>query len=213
MRKPVYVKISPIDLNIRFANCGTLVMLSRALYKFVKLGKNQYNKYMVIVHDKLCFRIGNNEGLECFNVKSLGENLREVLSLYSTILLIIYTNVLSVDKETLLIKTGDGIYWHIRRRSLDDISAPLLPFISEPYEYHEWLEKIVKENAVFVDVGAFLGGYAIRAAKKGAKVLAFEPSKSNYQLLERNIQINNLGNKITAFKIAVGSARGKKTIV
>jgi FkbM family methyltransferase len=212
MRKPVYVKINPINLNIRFANCETLLMLSRAFYKFVKLGKNQYSKYMVIVHDKLCLRIGNSEELECFNVKSLGENLREVLSLYSTILLIIYTNVLSVDKETLLIKTGDEIYWHIRRRSLDDVSAPLLPFISEPYEYHEWFEKIVKENTVFVDVGAFLGGYAIRAAKKGAKVLAFEPSKSNYQLLERNIQINNLGNKITAFKIAVGSAREKRPL-
>ena len=43
-------------------------------------------------------------------------------------------------------------------------------------------------------------------------MLAFEPSKSNYQLLERNIQTNNLRNKIMAFKIAVGSARGRRPL-
>jgi hypothetical protein len=200
-----------MKVNMKLVNRAASVMLARALYKLIKFRKLEYSKYVTVQHSKLCLRL--DEELECFDLNSLGNDLKEVLNLYSTILLIIYTNVLSVDKETLLIKTGDEIYWHIRRRSLDDIAAPLLPFISEPYEYHEWFEKIVKENTVFVDVGAFLGGYAIRAAKKGAKVLAFEPSKSNYQFLERNIQTNNLRNKIIAFKIAVGSAREKKTIV
>jgi len=134
-RKHIIVKVKPIKVNMKLANCVASVMLAMALYKLIKFRKLEYNKYVTVQNSKLCLRL--DEELECFDLNSLGNDLKEVLSLYSTILLIIYTNMLSVDKETLLIKTGDGIYWHIRRRSLDDVSAPLLPFISESYEYHE----------------------------------------------------------------------------
>ena len=144
-RESTIVKVKPMKVNMKLVNRAASVMLARALYKLIKFRKLEYAK--TVQHSKLCLRL--DEELECFDLASLGNDLKEVLSLYSTILLIIYTNILFVDKETLLIKTGDGIYWHIRRRSLDDISAPLLPFISEPYEYHEWFEKIVKENAFF----------------------------------------------------------------
>jgi FkbM family methyltransferase len=209
IRKPIIVNVNPIGINIRINDRATSVMLARAIYKLIKSGKTQ--QVLTVQHNKLCLKLGNNLGSECFSIDSLGKNLKEVLILYSTIQLIINTKILSVNNETFLVKTADGILWYVRRRSLDDISAPLLPLISEPYEYR-WFEKIVKENSIFVDVGAFLGGYTIRAAKKGAKVIAFEASKSNYLILEKNIMINNLRDKVTIFNLAIGSTKEKKPL-
>jgi FkbM family methyltransferase len=202
MRKPTIIKVNPIGINMKLVNWAASVMLARTLYNFVKFKRLECNRYITVEHGKLCLRL--DEELECFDVVSLSNNLKEVLSLYST-------NIVSVDNKTILVKKDD-IYWYIRRRSLDDISAPLLPLISEPYEYSKWFKKIVKEDSNFVDVGAFLGGYAIRAAKRGAKVLAFEPSQSNYLILERNISFNDLKNKITTKKLAIGSTREKRPL-
>ena len=56
------------------------------------------------------------------------------------------------------------------------------------------------ENDILVDVGANVGMYSIwAAATRGVKVFAFEPEAQNYALLNRNIQVNKLQNKITAF--------------
>ena len=63
------------------------------------------------------------------------------------------------------------------------------------------------ENAkVFVDVGANIGGYTIRAAKY-CKVYAIEPLPRNYKILKINEKLNNV--KINSFNIAAGNKNGK----
>ena len=53
---------------------------------------------------------------------------------------------------------------------------------------------------IMVDVGANVGMYSIwAAATRGVNVFSFEPEAQNYALLNRNIQINKLQDKITAF--------------
>ncbi len=54
-----------------------------------------------------------------------------------------------------------------------------------------------------IDIGAFIGDSAIFFAIQGAKVYAFEPQKNAYDLLLRNIQINNLKKKIIPTDTAV----------
>jgi len=66
-----------------------------------------------------------------------------------------------------------------------------------------WIESFGSED-VFWDIGANVGVFSMYAAKRrGVRVLAFEPSASNYMVLCRNIQLNALGDRVLAFCIAL----------
>ena len=67
--------------------------------------------------------------------------------------------------------------------------------VKEP-ETLEWIEKI-SEGSVYWDIGANVGIYSCYAAKRGIKVIAFEPSVFNLEMLSRNIFINDLTDQIT----------------
>jgi FkbM family methyltransferase len=66
----------------------------------------------------------------------------------------------------------------------------------------EWIDGF-EENSVFWDIGANVGTYSLYAGlKKEVEVLAFEPAAPNLYVLNRNIEINQMDNKILAFGIA-----------
>lgn len=66
----------------------------------------------------------------------------------------------------------------------------------------------LSNGGVFVDVGANIGGYTVRAAKV-ARVYAFEPDPRNFKLLELNVKINKIESNVKAFQKAVGGYLGK----
>jgi FkbM family methyltransferase len=69
-----------------------------------------------------------------------------------------------------------------------------------------WINRIPL-NSVFFDVGANIGVYSVYAASiKNAQVIAFEPSFLNLELLYRNIQSNQLENKITIIPLSLSNA-------
>jgi FkbM family methyltransferase len=65
-----------------------------------------------------------------------------------------------------------------------------------------WLETI-KPDEVYVDIGANVGMYAIYAGVVGARVFAFEPEALNYAELNKNIYVNNLHGRVTAYCMAI----------
>lgn len=65
-----------------------------------------------------------------------------------------------------------------------------------------WLAQM-REGEVLYDVGANMGQYSLIAAKRGLRVHAFEPESQNFALLMRNIYINNLGNRVTAWPLCL----------
>ncbi len=68
-----------------------------------------------------------------------------------------------------------------------------------------WLDKITK-NSVVYDIGANVGMYSIYAAAvRDSKVLSFEPSFLNLELLFRNVQTNNLQDKITIVPLSLSN--------
>lgn len=74
-------------------------------------------------------------------------------------------------------------------------------FTKEP-ETIDWIAQI-PPGAVLWDVGANVGSYALYAALRGARVIAFEPSAANYYLLNRNIALNRLEERISAYCLAL----------
>ena len=65
------------------------------------------------------------------------------------------------------------------------------------------------ERGVFVDIGANLGKYAIIQGKKlkAGKVIAIEPEPRTFDIIKKNIELNNLKNVIP-LKIAISDAKG-----
>ena len=65
-----------------------------------------------------------------------------------------------------------------------------------------WIDDF-ENRAIFWDIGANIGTYSLYAAiRKGATVLAFEPSAANFYVLSHNIQLNNLSDSVTAYCVA-----------
>ena len=62
-----------------------------------------------------------------------------------------------------------------------------------------WMDNM-QSGDVVIDIGANVGMYSLMSAvSRNAKVYAFEPEASNYNLLCQNIRLNNMGDRITAY--------------
>ena len=62
---------------------------------------------------------------------------------------------------------------------------------------------------VLVDVGANVGMYSVWAAKtRGTRVFGFEPEALNYALLNRNILLNGLEDRVKAYCLALSDTAG-----
>lgn len=84
-------------------------------------------------------------------------------------------------------------------------------------EYREmiFLQKTLKSNSVFVDIGANVGAYTILAAAiitKG-KIYSFEPMSSVLGTLYQNIRINNLEDRVKVIKKVVSDKTGYERFV
>lgn len=73
-----------------------------------------------------------------------------------------------------------------------------------------WLDGM-REGDVLWDIGANVGMYTLYAAKKGVTVCAFEPEASNYWILNRNLDINELQDRVDALNVALSNKSGLTT--
>jgi len=75
-----------------------------------------------------------------------------------------------------------------------------------------WIDKF-PENAIFWDIGANIGSYSIYAAvKKNCTVVAFEPSFLNLMVLQKNIELNGVMDKVTICPVGLSDSIGIKTL-
>ena len=67
-------------------------------------------------------------------------------------------------------------------------------------------EAFIRPGKTVVDVGAYIGSHTIKFAQlaKPGKVYAFEPQEDIHQILSHNIELNGLGDYVTAYKMALG---------
>ena len=63
---------------------------------------------------------------------------------------------------------------------------------------------------IVIDIGANIGSFACLAAKTATHVYAYEPSSLNFEYLEKNIALNNMGDKVTARHLGLGA--GEETL-
>lgn len=76
--------------------------------------------------------------------------------------------------------------------------------IKEP-DTLDWLDNF-ESGSCYFDIGANIGQYSLYPAKKYGdriRVFSFEPQSNNYYALNKNIYLNNLGENILSYCVAV----------
>lgn len=71
------------------------------------------------------------------------------------------------------------------------------------------LQLYIKNNAVILDIGGNIGNHCIYWAinSNAKRVYSFEPIKDTFKILQRNIEINNLSNRIKIFNIGLSDRK------
>lgn len=65
----------------------------------------------------------------------------------------------------------------------------------------QWIDSF-RDNDVMWDIGANVGVYTLYAASRNVEVVAFEPAPGNYYVLNRNIEINGMDDRVSALCVA-----------
>jgi FkbM family methyltransferase len=95
----------------------------------------------------------------------------------------------------------------------DNVITPYL-FVHgcwEPYE-SQLMTTLLRPGMTVIDIGAHVGYYSLLAARvvgSTGRVISFEPSPGNFDLLVNNIRLNRLGTVIQAENAAVGDVCGE----
>src|SRR5205085_8784148 len=74
--------------------------------------------------------------------------------------------------------------------------------LSKETDTIQWIDGF-EQGAAFWDIGANVGVFSLYAAiRKPVSVVSFEPLAANFHVLSRNIHLNQLGDRISAYCIA-----------
>src|SRR5205085_1401318 len=73
------------------------------------------------------------------------------------------------------------------------------------------IKKIIRPEYIVLDIGANIGYYTLLMAKQVKQVFAFEPEQRNFELLQKNIDLNKLDN-VDPRNVAASANSGKSTL-
>src|SRR3989344_3874707 len=95
----------------------------------------------------------------------------------------------------------------IRIKTSDSISATTIAVIFIKRDYGG-----IPNNSVIIDIGANIGVFSIFSAGKSNIVYSYEPMSDNFRLLEENIKLNKLENRVFALNIGIAAKREKRKL-
>lgn len=74
-----------------------------------------------------------------------------------------------------------------------------------------FIQRSLRNGGIFVDVGANIGGYTVRVAKR-SRVYALEPHPRNFHFLKFNLKLNQEVANARIFQVAAGPYIGRATL-
>lgn len=97
-----------------------------------------------------------------------------------------------------IIRSDDGLKWVIGKGSQDGLAVnhEMLPAGNS---IHDWICAQFRPGLVFLDIGAHVGHYTVRAAAAGCEVYAVEANPESAAQLRLNLHLNNLQATVWAF--------------
>jgi FkbM family methyltransferase len=100
-------------------------------------------------------------------------------------------------------------------RHVVDLTGTEIFVLDEIYREHLYEQApgfAPRPGSTVVDVGANVGMFAVRQARRGAHVYAFEPNGECYRRLSKTVVENGLTDRISIFNYAVGRTTGFGTL-
>lgn len=97
-----------------------------------------------------------------------------------------------------IVKSGDGLNWVIGRGSQDGLAVNH-EMVPAGNSIHDWICAQFKPGLVFLDIGAHVGHYTVRAAAAGCQVYAVEANPESAAQLRLNLHMNRLQATLWAF--------------
>ena len=92
----------------------------------------------------------------------------------------------------------------------EDHIQKLIATTGHPYE-EEMLERMLihsEQGDIILDIGANIGNHTLFLASHGRTVLAFEPNSQLTSAIAKSVVINDLGDRVEIFNVAVGAHAG-----
>jgi FkbM family methyltransferase len=111
------------------------------------------------------------------------------------------------DNKKRVYKWVNGLRFYARKGEAGIV--PNIYFKLFDYEDSMFLLDHLKEDDLFVDVGANVGHFSLLAASKKAKVIAIEPIPDTFRRLNENVVLNNFEKLINLLNIGVADKKGK----
>lgn len=121
---------------------------------------------------------------------------RDIYSIFSSLMYLFFRKSHHFDRT---IETRMGKFYC--RKNTNDFQ-----FASFAYErsVKKFILKEIENVDVFFDAGACIGDYSIFLSKSGLRCFAFEPVPASFDVLKRNIELNNATSLIQAFPYGLG---------
>ncbi len=79
-------------------------------------------------------------------------------------------------------------------------------------DYYSDGRALLTEHSTVIDVGGHIGSFSILSALRGARVVALEPVPYNFEMLNENVRLNGLQERVKAINAAVWSSTGEQTL-
>ncbi|MEK9183900.1 MAG: FkbM family methyltransferase [Patescibacteria group bacterium] len=124
-----------------------------------------------------------------------------------------WTNFWFINTPFKKIKIDDYEFW-VRGNNLLVKLADIYTVFENVIEKEYFKNSLdFSEDATIIDVGAHIGTFTICAARKAkeGKVYAFEPLPRNYEVLERNILLNNASN-VLPYNLALAGSNQERIL-
>jgi FkbM family methyltransferase len=100
--------------------------------------------------------------------------------------------------KTKIIKAGTG-YFSVRENT-SDLKAIKEVVVNEAYKRRGF---VPEPDEVWIDIGANCGAFSVWAAKKGCRVIAFEPDPENAAIAQSNIDLNNVSKSVKLYTLGL----------
>ncbi|RKD12519.1 hypothetical protein BCY91_12280 [Pelobium manganitolerans] len=114
----------------------------------------------------------------------------------------------SVFNKKFIVKpfVGDVRFW--AKKGLTGITGNIYCGLHE-FEDMGFLLHFLRPEDAFYDIGANVGSYTLLASGVvGCETLAFEPSQISYDVLKKNIALNQIELRVKAYNFALGAKTG-----
>lgn len=82
----------------------------------------------------------------------------------------------------------------------------------EPDLTYFLMEVLKNKKGTFVDIGGHIGRFTVLMAKNNWEVITFEPVKSNYDMILKNLESNNSTNNAKVYNLGLGESNHKQKI-